>query len=304
MSGENVRERKKKQRFTLVFVPETESGQPRTFSVTKWKLYVALVTAFFGIIVLVTLTLIYTPARSLLPVSNSEVEELYGKQIAAIQDQVITLYKEMTRLRGYNLQLRKALGENISPADSSFMASTPTDKLDVQRNEIREGKNSQRITQNINAEPAQESRSNFTGLTTYIQRQQTTDMAVDATFPMSLPVDGYVSRGFDTGNFHYGIDLVSKISSPILSSADGRIIFSGWTYDDGLMIIIAHSLGYMTVYKHNEALMKNAGVSVKRGEVIALLGNTGKTSSGPHLHFEVWKDGIPYDPANYLLMTQ
>ena len=302
MADENVRERKKKQRFTLVFVPETKSAQPRTFSVTKWKLYAALIATFFGIIALVMLTLMYTPARSLLPVSNSEVEELYGKQIAAIQDQVVTLYREMTRLRGYNLQLRKALGENVSPADSSLVASALRNKEERNQEEILEGKNSQRFAENVNAEPVQQPK--FTGLTTFIQQQQSADMAVEATFPMSLPVEGYVSRGFDGGNFHYGIDLVSKVSSPILSAADGRIVFSGWTYDDGLMIIIAHSLGYMTVYKHNEALLKNAGVSVKRGEVIALLGNTGRTSSGPHLHFEVWKDGIPYDPANYLLITQ
>ena len=240
----------------------------RTFSVTKWKLYAALIATFFGIIALVMLTLMYTPARSLLPVSNSEVEELYGKQIAAIQDQVVTLYREMTRLRGYNLQLRKALGENVSPADSSLVASALRNKEERNQEEILEGKNSQRFAENVNAEPVQQPK--FTGLTTFIQQQQSADMAVEATFPMSLPVEGYVSRGFDGGNFHYGIDLVSKVSSPILSAADGAHV-------PGMMRLNVHELGCdmysSSPHKWLQA-PKGSGFLYVRDEVIDQLWNT------------------------------
>jgi murein DD-endopeptidase MepM/ murein hydrolase activator NlpD len=79
------------------------------------------------------------------------------------------------------------------------------------------------------------------------------------------------------------------------------VIFSGWTYDDGYMIMIGHGSGYQTSYKHNEALLKEIGARVRRGEPIALLGSSGRTSSGPHLHFEVWKDAVPQDPKDYIL---
>jgi murein DD-endopeptidase MepM/ murein hydrolase activator NlpD len=89
----------------------------------------------------------------------------------------------------------------------------------------------------------------------------------------------------------------------VVAAADGYVVFSGWTYQDGQVLILSHSGGFLTYYKHNQSLLKSANIFVRRGEPIALLGNSGRTSSGPHLHFEVWKDGAPVDPARYLLQT-
>jgi murein DD-endopeptidase MepM/ murein hydrolase activator NlpD len=123
-------------------------------------------------------------------------------------------------------------------------------------------------------------------------------------FPLSMPVEGFLTRRFDPQQYHLGIDIAAKQGSPVVAAADGNVVFAGWTYDYGFMVILAHDRGYMTVYKHNQSILKNSGAEVKRGELIALLGNTGVTSSGPHLHFEVWKNGTPENPNNFLLTTQ
>ena len=94
---------------------------------------------------------------------------------------------------------------------------------------------------------------------------------------------------------HYGIDIAVHEGEPVLAAAGGRVIFSGWTYDLGNLIIIYHGDDYFTHYGHNQLnLIQNHGI-VKRGDVIALAGSTG-ISSGPHLHFEIWKDGDAIDP--------
>jgi len=306
MSAENIRERKKKRRFTLIFVPDAESEQPRTFSASKFGFIASLGALFFGIVAIIVIVVMFTPVRRLLPVYNPEIEQRYGTQILAIQEQVSNLLHEMMVLRSYNLRLRKALGENIGSEDSSMIAgsSASTTSASINGNETQSEKISAQQFQNAPSSVAEFSQPLTPKFNATTEQQEVGEKAVLRNFPLTVPVDGYVSRGFDKEKYHYGIDMVSKISSPVLASADGNVVFSGWTYDDGMMIMIAHSLGYVTVYKHNEALMKNIGASVKRGEVIALLGNTGNTSSGPHLHYEVWKNGIPYDPANYLLTTQ
>ena len=304
MSKENVHERKKKPRFTFIVVPDTESKQPRTFSISRWKLAASLVAVFFGIVALIIVVLIFTPARRLLPVSGSDLGQRYGKQIAAIQDQVSGLIQEMTVLRSYNLRLRKALGEQIPPHDTSLSASSSAANGSGMKPEESQGEQvSAERSVRIPAEAVEHARGDVHG-TPVLVDQQVNDKAVTREFPLTMPVEGYVSRGFDAGQYHYGIDFVNKVSTPVLAAADGNVVFAGWTYDDGMMMMIAHGLGYITVYKHNKALLKDTSAPVKRGEVISLLGNTGKTSSGPHLHFEVWKDGIPYDPVNYLLTTQ
>jgi murein DD-endopeptidase MepM/ murein hydrolase activator NlpD len=118
--------------------------------------------------------------------------------------------------------------------------------------------------------------------------------------PSQAPVDGFLTqRMLDESHFwqknHYGIDIAVIEGEPILAAASGRIIFSGWTYDLGNLIIIYHGDDYFTHYGHNQLnLFKNHGI-VKRGDVIALAGSTG-ISSGPHLHFEIWKSGNVIDP--------
>ena len=121
--------------------------------------------------------------------------------------------------------------------------------------------------------------------------------------PSVPPVLGYVSQRSEKDKSfiqpgHYGIDIVIKEGEPIQASAAGLVVFSDWTYDQGNLIILYHGDGYFTHYGHNQKNLKNQRDMVTRGEVIALSGNTGN-SSGPHLHYEIWKNGVAVDPLDY-----
>ena len=121
--------------------------------------------------------------------------------------------------------------------------------------------------------------------------------------PSHPPISGYVSKHLsNTDNFlkdtHHGIDIVAKDSDPIMAAAKGVVVFSGWNYEYGNMIILYHGDGYFTHYGHNRKNLKHQRDIVEKGEIIALVGSTG-ISSGPHLHFEVWREFKPVDPLLY-----
>ena len=121
--------------------------------------------------------------------------------------------------------------------------------------------------------------------------------------PSVAPIQGYISQrsrkqSLFIQKHHYGIDIVAKEGEPILASASGVIVFSGWTYEFGNLIIIYHGDDYFTHYGHNQQNLINPREIVTRGEIIGLVGSTG-VSSGPHLHFEVWKEFIAVDPLIY-----
>jgi murein DD-endopeptidase MepM/ murein hydrolase activator NlpD len=115
------------------------------------------------------------------------------------------------------------------------------------------------------------------------------------------PVNGFVSRKFDPERGHMGNDFVVKPGVPVYAAAGGYVVFSDYTANDGYMVIINHIDGYTTIYKHCSLLLKNVRESVEQGELFALSGNTGKKTTGPHLHFEIWKNGKPLDPENYII---
>ncbi len=113
---------------------------------------------------------------------------------------------------------------------------------------------------------------------------------------------GIVSDGFNPKKDHYGIDIVAKENEPVRSVADGVVIMSSWTLDGGYIIAIQHSGNLISVYKHNSELFKNVGNFVVSGEVIATIGNTGELTSGPHLHLELWHNGTPVNPQEYIAL--
>ncbi|MEM9337463.1 MAG: M23 family metallopeptidase [Bacteroidota bacterium] len=114
------------------------------------------------------------------------------------------------------------------------------------------------------------------------------------------PLDGIVTDGFDPRKDHYGIDLVARENEPVRCTADGVVIMSSWTLDGGYVIAVQHSGNLISVYKHNSELFKNVGSFVVAGEVIATIGNTGELTSGPHLHLELWLNGNPVNPREYI----
>ncbi|NQW37343.1 MAG: M23 family metallopeptidase [Flavobacteriales bacterium] len=114
------------------------------------------------------------------------------------------------------------------------------------------------------------------------------------------PVLGSITQRFNIKEKHYAIDIAVKTGTPVKSAADGTIIFAEWTAETGYVIIIEHTNGFLSVYKHNAIILKKQGDLVTSGEVIATVGNTGEFTSGPHLHFELWNDGYPIDPSQFI----
>jgi len=115
------------------------------------------------------------------------------------------------------------------------------------------------------------------------------------------PVDGgYISRKFEKNIQHYGVDIVAKKNTEVKAVMDGIVIISDWTLKTGYVIAIQHANNIISVYKHNSVLMKKEGEYIIGGEVIAIVGNTGDLTSGPHLHFELWFSGNPIDPEEVI----
>ncbi len=115
------------------------------------------------------------------------------------------------------------------------------------------------------------------------------------------PLKGIVTETFNAKKIHFGVDIVSPKDEAIKATLDGTVIFAEWTAETGYVIQIQHSNNLVSVYKHNSVLHKKQGDKVKAGDVIAIVGNTGELSSGPHLHFELWYNGIPLNPQEYVL---
>ena len=120
-------------------------------------------------------------------------------------------------------------------------------------------------------------------------------------FNFFTPLVGIVSSHFDPAIGHFGIDIVSNKEDAIKSTLDGVIVFSNWTLETGYVLGIQHEHNLFSVYKHNSTLLKGQGDFVKAGQPIAIVGETGEYTTGPHLHFELWYNGTPVNPADFMI---
>jgi len=119
-------------------------------------------------------------------------------------------------------------------------------------------------------------------------------------YALFAPVKGVISESYDSKTKHYAVDVVTAKDAPVKAIADGTVIFAEWTAATGYVIILKHDDNLISVYKHNAMLTKEQGEIVKAGEVIGSVGNTGELTTGPHLHFELWRDGFPVNPTSFI----
>jgi murein DD-endopeptidase MepM/ murein hydrolase activator NlpD len=119
-------------------------------------------------------------------------------------------------------------------------------------------------------------------------------------FFLFSPISGIVLSPYNVKSEHYGVDVVSKKNEPVKCVADGTVIFSDWTQESGYVVSVQHKSNLISVYKHNSALLKKVGNFVNAGDIISIIGNTGELTSGPHLHFELWYNGNPVNPEEFV----
>jgi len=139
----------------------------------------------------------------------------------------------------------------------------------------------------------------------FLKRSKSVVHNLESSMPTYLPVEGVLTQDYDGASLspkgkHHGIDIAGTKGLLVKAAADVVVVFAGWTIDLGNLVIIYHGNGFFTYYGHNEQILLSRNSAVKKGEPIALLGNSGH-STAPHLHFEIWRDGMPLDPKDYLL---
>jgi murein DD-endopeptidase MepM/ murein hydrolase activator NlpD len=300
MSTERSHRKKARWNYHLVFLPHEDAGKSWNFRIALWGLVLSLVVYTVAVGLLTITLLKWTPLGVWIPVKNPELERRYGKEIAALQEKLGRIVAELDGIQRYNSRLRQALGSDLAVGEKSPVAAgtsrTTEDQAQLGDAEKEKVGNISYATD----ETLNRSSGSVYSRSAHMLPASSTDVFQD-NLPLRLPANGYITRGFEPSRRHFGIDIAGKQGSSVVAAADGFVVFAGWTYDAGNMMIIAHGGGYFTFYKHNQALLKGANSFVKHGEPIALLGNTGAMSHGPHLHFEVWKDGLALDPSDYVL---
>jgi murein DD-endopeptidase MepM/ murein hydrolase activator NlpD len=241
-----------------------------------------LISAVILIIIGVTVLIAFTPLREYIPgYTTGKLRQTLIKNVLVVD----SLEQEIQRRDKYFKDFRAMLAGD-TPLDTAMkkISAVKSDQVNfVKYNHDSLFKNEIAQEQfNVSESNPSSQRGGIAGL---------------LFFP---PINGMITGKQDLGTGHYGVDVVGKLDSRISAALDGTVILAEWTMQTGYVIEIQHDHNLVTVYKHNQELLKRQGDKVKAGETIAIMGNTGKETTGPHLHFEMWLNGISLNPEEYI----
>jgi murein DD-endopeptidase MepM/ murein hydrolase activator NlpD len=272
---------KKILKSPIYITPNFPVVKTKNYKFTLWGMILGLAIYSFVIFLLLLVLLTFTPLKSLVFfVENEELKE-QAEQVKELESKVVFLTRELESISSENKRLRYAV--ILATTDSIDSNSAIYDSL-------REEK-----YKNLNIEGS--ILKAFRGFTNLFLQEKNASEEIYFIRPSS----GYIIKHYDPQKGHLGIDFGIKSSSPVYAASSGIVIFSDYVSDEGNMIMIQHENDFITVYKHCSVLMKKTREKVIQGELIALSGSSGKTSTGPHLHFEIWKNGNAVDPKNLII---
>ena len=268
--------------YKVVISSEDTFEEKLSFRTNKISTFLSLFM-YTAILILTTISIVFfTEIRELAPGYSSP--ELL-KQVVSLSKKADSLEKKIN----LDTQFYKSIEDVLTGK-----TDTITSRVDISNNTKFEEEKFNAISPNL-----QDSI-----LRRYVEKEdqfnltQNELIVSDKTF--FPPVRGLITQGFNINDGHLAVDIATDIGSPVKSVLDGRIIFSEWSIETGYVIIIDHGENIISVYKHNSKALRDQNDFVNAGEIIAFSGNQGNLSTGPHLHLELWNNGIPIDPELFL----
>jgi murein DD-endopeptidase MepM/ murein hydrolase activator NlpD len=281
----------KKTFYRLVILNNETFEEVGSYRLSLMNLYVLISGLLVGFTILVVALIVFTPLKRYIPGYGG-----IGTQRDAFElmIRVDSLEKALAAQEIYNKDFRKMLTNNIETMENVPKGAVPAAKDSNYDTDPTEAEQVIRSGGGPDFNPDDKSSQGGKAILISNRNERLESMYLIA------PISGNISAPFSFDKKHYGIDLLSPKNTPIKACADGFVISSDWTLETGNTIAIQHSNNVVSFYKHNSSLLKRVGDKVKAGEAIAIIGNTGEQSSGPHLHFELWQDGHPVNPIEYM----
>ncbi len=265
--------------YRILVINDDTYEEKFSFKLNRLNVFVVTGLFAFFLIILTTVLIAFTPIKTYIP----------GYTAPGLRKEAIRLHLKTDSLQKALLmntyflnQLKKVLNNEITMEE--FNKTYNAKKFNPDTLKLAPNK----VDSLLRKEVAE--REQFK-----VNRQKNT-----LTYNFMPPVKGIVVNAFDPSKHHYAVDIALKKGVPVKSIAKGRVIFADWSPDTGNTIIIKHPNDVISIYKHNQKLLRHTGDIVQQGEVIALSGNTGEKTTGPHLHFELWIKDTPVDPVDFI----
>ncbi|WP_248724598.1 M23 family metallopeptidase [Seonamhaeicola sp. ML3] len=269
-------------RYKLVILNELTFEERLSLKLTRLNVFVLGSLSAIFLITLTYLIIAFTPLREYVP---GYASAKLKKDAIDLALRVDSLQTELAVRKAYYSSIRKVLTGDVSSVDFNRDSIIEAVKLEASEVDFTPTAEDSLLREKVDKEDKYNLFESATTATNFV------------LFP---PVSGTISDHYNLEEKHYAVDIVVPKDTPVKATADGIVIFAEWTVETGYVIIMEHSYGLISVYKHNAKLTKSQGDLVKAGEVIATAGNTGELSTGPHLHFELWNDGYPINPTNFI----
>lgn len=268
-------------KYRLVILNEATFEERFAIKLNRLNVFVLTALSVIFLIVFTTLFIAYTPLKEYIPGYSSTALK---KKATALTYKTDSLQQQILINERYYASIKKVLTGDVTEVnfnrDSIIEAAkndVPIDvKIPIEDSILR-------------AKAAKEDKYNL------FETEVNT-----SNFVLFPPVNGVLSNAYNIEEKHYAVDIVVPVNTPVKATADGTVIFAEWTVATGYVVILEHKNELISIYKHNASVTKEQGDLVKTGEVIAMSGNTGELSTGPHLHFELWSKGYPINPTNFI----
>lgn len=258
-----------------------------SFKLSRMNVFIVGGAAIMLLIFTTTIIIAYSPLREFIP-GYGDVN--MQRELFRLIDKTDSLEKEIIRRNLYLENLRYVIEGRDLPLGNT---NQPYDSATLKK------------YKNIDFSTSPEDsalREEFESMDKY--NLSYTDVTAEGTsisnFFFFTPIKGMLINGFNPGKSHFGIDIAANKNDAVKATLDGTVLFTGWTLETGYVISIQHTNNIISVYKHNSALLKKTGEFVKAGDPIAIVGDTGEQSTGPHLHFELWHNGSPVNPLEFM----
>ena len=285
MDNKTKKKSKLKQKLTdkyrLVVLNENTFEERFSLKLSRLNVFVLGGVLSFLLIFVTTFIITFTPIKEFIPGYSSTNLKIKAAKLALQTD---SLKRKLDIINDYTKALQPILTGEIQPEIIDTLPIT-SEKIVIKDSLLYATKEDSIFREKI------ESQDRFP-----IQNNATTNVKIVFFAPLS----GKISQNFDARTKHLAVDITAQKNAPVKATADGTVIFSGWTTETGYVIILKHAYNYVSVYKHNGNLLKQQGDFVKSGEVIASVGSTGELTTGPHLHFELWSNGYAVNPTNFI----